>query len=97
MAVTDLHDRALTARSLILGTVIAGLGAALGQIYIFKPVVIVVSTVFLLLLIYALGCLWAFIIPVPHHWLDSTSKVKRWLAKSLRFFNPGPFGLKEVS
>ena len=51
----DDGDPALAFRSLVLGTVIAGLGAALCQIYIFKPVTVSVSSVFLLLLIYSIG------------------------------------------
>ena len=92
----DHHDTALTVRSLLMGTVMAGLGAALGQIYIFKPIVITVSPVFLLLLIYAIGKTWEHAIPVPHRWLDDPSTVKRRTAKILKLLNPGPFGLKEV-
>jgi hypothetical protein len=75
----------------------AGLGAALGQIYIFKPVIIVVSPVFLLLLNFALGKAWENVVYVPLSWLESRWVVKRWTAKTLRILNPGPFGLKEVS
>lgn len=75
----------------------AGLGAALSQIYIFKPVVISVSPVFLLLLNFALGKLWEKLVYVPHTWLKSPWVIKRWTAKTLLFLNPGNFGLKEVS
>ncbi|OBZ73648.1 Oligopeptide transporter 1 [Grifola frondosa] len=55
----DDGDPALTFHSLVLGTVFAGLGAALFQIYIFKPIQMLVSTVFLLLLIYSAGLVWS--------------------------------------
>ena len=74
----------------------AGLGAALSQIYIFKPVDIVVSPVFLLLIIYAIGKAWEAVVPVPQHWAESPGALKRWAASTLHFINPGPFGLKEV-
>ena len=75
----------------------AGLGSALAQIYIFKPIDIVVSPVFLLLLIYGIGKAWEGVVFVPHHWLDSPGTFKRWSARTLHFINPGVFGLKEVS
>ncbi len=53
-----------------------------------------VSTVFLLLLIYSVGTAWAAFL--PH---ESSVKGTRFspLAPIIRFINPGPFGLKEVS
>jgi hypothetical protein len=75
----DDGDPALTFRSFVLGTIIAGLGAALAevralslclrraadpscnfmQIYMFKPLAVSVSEIFLLLIIYVCGCfLW---------------------------------------
>lgn len=63
------------------------------QIYLFKPVQMSVSTVFLLLLIYSVGVVWAAVIPRA-----SSVEGTRWsgLAPFLHFINPGPFGLKEV-
>ncbi|KAF8882526.1 oligopeptide transporter [Gymnopilus junonius] len=80
----DDGDEALTFRSLVLGTVIAGLGAALCQIYLFKPVQMTVSTVFLLLLIYTIGNAWAKFVPQ-----------RSWTGGFFHFINPGPFSLKE--
>ncbi|KAK0470542.1 oligopeptide transporter [Armillaria novae-zelandiae] len=101
--VRDDGDSALTFRSLFLGTVIAGLGAALCQashcfrltfsrIYNFKPVQMSVSTVFLLLVLYSVGEAWAAFLP-KRSWVEGT-RLQR-LAPMLEFINPGPFGLKE--
>ncbi|XP_006463485.1 hypothetical protein AGABI2DRAFT_187070 [Agaricus bisporus var. bisporus H97] len=90
--IRDDGDRALTFRSLVLGTVFAGLGAALCQIYRFKPVQMTVSTVFLLLLTYSVGNAWAKILP-------TRAKVEgtrlSFLGSIIEIVNPGPFTLKE--
>ncbi|KAJ3557724.1 hypothetical protein NM688_g1317 [Phlebia brevispora] len=88
----DDGDPSLTFRSVVIGTVFAGLGAAMCQIYLFKPLQIVVSTVFLLLLIYSVGEAWATV--VPRASLVEGTRLS-WLAPFLHFINPGPFGLKE--
>ncbi|THH32472.1 hypothetical protein EUX98_g1722 [Antrodiella citrinella] len=90
--IRDDGDPALTFRSLVLGTVFAGLGATLVQIYMFKPVQMTVSTVFLLLLIYTVGVAWATFLP-----RSSTVQGGRFakLGPVFDFINPGPFGLKE--
>lgn len=110
----DDGDPALTFRSFVLGTVFAGLGAALSQvsskrspfgppdaetyqfaqIYVFKPVQVMVSSTFLLLLIFSTGNAWAVILP-RKSWVEKTRFAR--LAPVIHFFNPGPFGLKEVS
>ncbi|KAK0192884.1 peptide transporter MTD1 [Armillaria mellea] len=98
--VRDDGDSALTFRSLFLGTVTAGLGAALCQasqrishdIYNFKPVQMSVSTVFLLLVLYSIGEAWAAFLP-KRSWVEGTRLQS--LAPVLEFINPGPFGLKE--
>ncbi|KAK0220366.1 OPT oligopeptide transporter protein-domain-containing protein [Armillaria fumosa] len=90
--VRDDDDSALTFRSLFLGTVIAGLGAALCQIYNFKPVQMSVSTVFLLLVLYSIGEAWAAFLP-KRSWVEGTRLQP--LVPVLEFINPGPFGLKE--
>ncbi|EGO04012.1 hypothetical protein SERLA73DRAFT_165539 [Serpula lacrymans var. lacrymans S7.3] len=88
----DDGDPALTFRSLFIGTVFAGLGAALSQIYMLKPVQVTVSMVFLLLLIYSVGLAWAKFLPgrstVEHTRLA-------WLGSTIEFINPGEFQLKE--
>ncbi|KAL1692785.1 peptide transporter MTD1 [Schizophyllum commune] len=88
----DDEDPALTFRSLVLGTVIAGLGAALCQIYIFKPVLVSVSTVFLLLLIYCIGNAWAVFLPKRS--LVKGTRFERY-GGIIEFINPGPFMIKE--
>ncbi|KAI8999139.1 oligopeptide transporter [Trametes punicea] len=88
----DDGDPALTFRSLFIGTVFAGLGAALCQIYLFKPVQVTVSTVFLLLLIYSVGIAWAKYLPRAE-WVEGTRLAR--LAPALRFINPGEFRIKE--
>ncbi|KAI9059790.1 oligopeptide transporter [Trametes sanguinea] len=88
----DDGDPAVTFRSLLLGTVFAGLGAALCQIYLFKPVQVTVSTVFLLLLIYSCGIAWAKYFPSAK-WVEGTRFAR--LAPILHFINPGEFRIKE--
>ncbi|KAF8888579.1 oligopeptide transporter [Infundibulicybe gibba] len=93
--VVDIRDDgedALTFRSIVIGTVFAGLGAALCQIYLFKPVQMVVSTVFLLLLTYSVGNAWAKFLP-RRAWVVGTRF--EFLASTLQFINPGEFSLKE--
>ncbi|KAI0648419.1 oligopeptide transporter [Trametes meyenii] len=88
----DDGDPSITFRSLLLGTIFAGLGAALCQIYLFKPVQVSVSTVFLLLLIYSVGLAWSKYLPRAE-WVEGTRFAR--LAPVLHFINPGEFGLKE--
>ncbi|KAF9269597.1 oligopeptide transporter [Marasmius fiardii PR-910] len=90
--VRDDGDDAITYRSLALGTVIAGLGAAVSQIYYFKPVLVRVSTVFLLLVTYTFGEIMANFLP-----RRSTVEGSRlqFLGPVLHVINPGPFRLKE--
>ncbi|KAH9972971.1 oligopeptide transporter [Lactifluus volemus] len=88
----DDGDPPVTFRSILLGTIVGGLGAALYQIYIFKPVQAPVSTVFLLLVIYSIGLLWSTFLP-------NRSSVEgtryQWLGPTLHIINPGKFKLKE--
>ncbi|PPR06785.1 hypothetical protein CVT24_011285 [Panaeolus cyanescens] len=88
----DDGDQALTFRSMVLGTLFAGLGAALCQIYLFKPVQMSVSTVFLLLLTYTAGNAWAKILPTRTV-VDGVPLSK--LGRVIHFINPGPFTIKE--
>ena len=110
--VRDDGDEALTFRSITIGTIVAGLGAALaevsscftladpigkvycGQIYIYKPINVTISSIFLLLFVYTIGKAWARFLPTG----DTFENNPRWawLASTARFINPGPFGLKEV-
>ncbi|KAG5641164.1 hypothetical protein DXG03_005870 [Asterophora parasitica] len=92
--IRDDGDNALTFRSMVLGTVLAGLGAALCQIYLFKPVQMSVSTVFLLLVIYTFGNAWATFLP-RKSWVEGTRF--HGLGPVFHFINPGDFTLKEVS
>ncbi|KAF8328081.1 OPT oligopeptide transporter protein-domain-containing protein [Cantharellus anzutake] len=88
----DDGDPAVTFRSFVLGTIIAGLGAALAQIYIFKPTDVTVSGIFLMLIIYTSGNVWANLFPQAHFF-----EKRGWsrAARVFTFVNPGPFGLKE--
>ncbi|KZT71957.1 OPT superfamily oligopeptide transporter [Daedalea quercina L-15889] len=88
----DDGDPAITFRSFVLGTVFAGLGAAVCQIYLFKPVQVSVSSVFLLLLIYSFGTAWAKFLP-RGSLVEGTRLA--WLGPVLDFVNPGEFRIKE--
>ncbi|KAN0128570.1 OPT superfamily oligopeptide transporter [Lactarius tabidus] len=88
----DDEDPPFTFRSVVLGTLIGGLGAALYQIYIYKPIAVGISAVFLLLVIYSLGVFWSTFFP-RRSWVKGTRY--EWLGPTLHFINPGEFGLKE--
>ncbi|KIM46930.1 hypothetical protein M413DRAFT_16493 [Hebeloma cylindrosporum] len=90
--IRDDGDESLTFRSVVLGTLFAGMGAALCQIYLFKPVQMTVSSVFLLLIIYTIRNGWAKFLP-RRGWVVGT-RFER-LAPVFHFINPGPFCLKE--
>ncbi|KAH9914494.1 oligopeptide transporter [Epithele typhae] len=78
----DDGDAALTFRSLCIGTVLAGLGAALCQIYLFKPIQMTVSTVFLMLIIYSIGKAWARWLPTANGKLTPSQHVVASLVAS---------------
>ncbi|KAH8987176.1 OPT oligopeptide transporter protein-domain-containing protein [Lactarius akahatsu] len=88
----DDEDPPFTLRSIVLGTIIGGLGATLYQIYIFKPIQAGISAVFLQLIIYSLGILWSAFLP-RKSWVEGTRL--EWLGLALHFVNPGEFKLKE--
>ncbi|TFK71695.1 oligopeptide transporter [Pluteus cervinus] len=90
--VRDDGDQALTFRSMVLGTVFAGLGAALSQLYVFKPIQVGVSNVFLLLLVYTAGNIWAKVL--PRRSLTDGTRFE-WLSGLIHFINPGDFRMKE--
>ncbi|KAF9519304.1 hypothetical protein BS47DRAFT_1370739 [Hydnum rufescens UP504] len=77
----DDGDPALTFRSFFLGT-----------IYIFKPTAVTVSGIFLMLILYTFGNVWAVLLPQRHIF-----EARGWVraAKAAHFVNPGAFGLKE--
>ncbi|KAF8588166.1 OPT superfamily oligopeptide transporter [Ramaria rubella] len=89
----DDGDAALTFRSFLIGTMIAGLGAALSEIYIYKPINVTISAIFLLLFVFTIGKAWARFLPGKKTF-ESHPKLA-WLAPIAHFINPGPFGLKE--
>ncbi|CAE6344031.1 Oligopeptide transporter 5 Short=AtOPT5 [Rhizoctonia solani AG-1 IB] len=89
--VRDDGDPSLTLRSFCIGTVVAGLGAALSQIYIFKPITVSVSGIFLLLLVYTFGKAWEKLLPKPEYFENRAPR----LVPIFRVINPGPYGLKE--
>ncbi|KAK2461189.1 hypothetical protein APHAL10511_006716 [Amanita phalloides] len=88
----DDGDDALTFRSMFIGTAFAGLGAALCQIYLFKPVQMTISSVFLLLLIYTCGNAWAALLPRREAVVGTRLE---FLASVIHFINPGKFSIKE--
>ncbi|KAI0265053.1 oligopeptide transporter [Gloeopeniophorella convolvens] len=88
----DDGDPPFTFRSIVLGTMFGGLGAALYQIYTFKPIDEGISTVFLLLIIYSFGVFWSTFFP-KRSWVENTRY--QWLGPTLDFINPGEFRLKE--
>ncbi|KAH9062284.1 OPT oligopeptide transporter protein-domain-containing protein [Lactarius vividus] len=88
----DDEDPPFTFRSIVLGTMIGGLGAALYQIYVFKPIQSGISSVFLLLVIYSMGVFWSTFFP-RRSWVKDTRF--EWLGPTLQFINPGEFRLKE--
>lgn len=90
--VRDDGDPALTFRSLFIGTVFACLGATLCQIYLFKPVQVPVSTVFLLLSVYSAGLAWSKVLPRRES-VERTRFAK--FGPLLEFINPGEFRIKE--
>ncbi|KDQ33722.1 OPT superfamily [Pleurotus ostreatus PC15] len=90
--VRDDGETALTFRSFVIGTIFAGLGATLSQIYNFKPVQTAVSVTFLQLLVYSTGLLWAAFLPRAS-WVEGNRLAS--LAPLLSFINPGRFTLKE--
>ncbi|KAI9508126.1 OPT oligopeptide transporter protein-domain-containing protein [Russula earlei] len=88
----DDEDPPFTLRAIVLGTLLGGLGAALYQIYIFKPFSSSVSPLFLLLVTYTFGVLWSALLPSRSH-VEGTRF--EWLGPTLHFINPGKFLLKE--
>nr|XP_031859812.1 uncharacterized protein CI109_004660 [Kwoniella shandongensis]KAA5526884.1 hypothetical protein CI109_004660 [Kwoniella shandongensis] len=96
----DDHDSALTFRSIVLGSLVAAFQAAMNQIYNFKPTAASISGSFLILIVWVFGVAWAKFLPRGDHferrWLAKNGQgpIPLWL-KTLKFINPGPFGLKE--
>ncbi|GJJ10751.1 hypothetical protein Clacol_004979 [Clathrus columnatus] len=89
----DDGDQSLTFRSLLIGTIVAGLGAALNEIYFFKPIIVVISPTFVLLLIYTVGKAWERFLPTRASFQNRPRLT--WMTPIAHFINPGPFGLKE--
>lgn len=67
---------------------------AVPKIYLFKPVQMTVSSVFILLIIYTVGNAWAKFLP-RSSWVRGTRL--EFLTPVIVFVNPGEFSLKEVS
>lgn len=81
-----------TFRMWFLGLGLSCFGAVLGQIFYFRPQTIFVSQLFLQIIAYLMGLGLETILPGPGNALPSlqTKDTAFW-----RFFNPGPFNLKE--
>ena len=109
--VRDVGGQAFTFRSMVMGTVMAGFGASvtqvwlhpvlrvlllsIPQIYSFKPLSVGVSSVFLLLVIYTWGLFWERL--PRREFFENRGKFMSRLAPIAHFINPGDFGMKEVS
>ncbi|KAJ5621609.1 peptide transporter MTD1 [Penicillium herquei] len=86
----DDGDPSFTFRSIVLGTIFTALSSVITMLYVFKPVEVSVSTVFLQLLVFVFGEAWARLTPNPER-IQTT-----WIRKTLQFLNFGqPFGIKE--
>ncbi len=64
------------------------------QIYLFKPVQMNISSVFLLLLIYSCGIAWAALMPRREHVVGTRFE---FLGPAIHFINPGKLTIKEAS
>ncbi|KPM43808.1 hypothetical protein AK830_g2810 [Neonectria ditissima] len=90
VSIRDDGDPSLTFRSVFLGTLFTALSSVITMLYVFKPTQMQVSAVFVQLLVFIFGEVWAFATPRPDRFKWS------WLQKTLRFLNFGqPFGIKE--
>ncbi|KAH7098866.1 peptide transporter MTD1 [Auriculariales sp. MPI-PUGE-AT-0066] len=87
--VFDIGGDALTFRSIVLGSLMSAFGASITQIYLFKPLSVSVSSIFLLLVIYTAGRFWE---RLPTR--ETFARVPA-LARIAHWVNPGPFGMKE--
>ncbi|KAF8860940.1 OPT superfamily oligopeptide transporter [Acephala macrosclerotiorum] len=96
----DDHDPALTFRSLFLATILSGFQAVMFQIYQFKPTLVTIQGTFIVLIAYFLGKAWAAGFPrgdkFEARWRaqGGQGKLPAYI-KVIKFFNPGPWGLKE--
>ncbi|KAJ5238423.1 peptide transporter MTD1 [Penicillium chermesinum] len=86
----DDGDPSLTFRSIVLGTLFTALSSVITMLYTFKPYQVQVSAVFLQLLVFVFGELWAVLTPSPDRFNS------KWLQATLRFLNFGQkFQIKE--
>ncbi|KAF7553299.1 hypothetical protein G7046_g7138 [Stylonectria norvegica] len=86
----DEGDPSLTFRSIVLGSLFTALSSVITMLYVFKPVQMQVSAVFLQLLVFIFGTAWGLITPNPERFKT------KWIQSILRFLNSGQaFGIKE--
>ncbi|KAG5728413.1 Oligopeptide transporter 3 [Termitomyces sp. T112] len=83
---------AFTFRMWFLGLGLACFGSVLGQIFYFRPQTVYVSQLFIQIIAYILGRVLEEIIPGPG---NVRPELKTKDNRFWRFFNPGPFNLKE--
>ncbi|KAG6827810.1 hypothetical protein H0H92_010388 [Tricholoma furcatifolium] len=83
---------AFTFRMWFLGLGLACFGSVLGQIFYFRPQTVYVSQLFIQIIAYILGRILEEIIPGPGNVRLNLRTKDTWF---WRFFNPGPFNLKE--
>ncbi|EAU89574.2 peptide transporter MTD1 [Coprinopsis cinerea okayama7 len=95
-------ERSLTLRSLVIGSLVGCLGAAIYQVYVLKPVFAVVNNTFLIVVAYIGGSFWAAVLPkAPSRGEQNVEKRRKDEAsrsfgdRILCVINPGPFSLGE--
>jgi len=71
----DGSQRTITFRSILIGILVSILGASIEEVFVFKPIHIQVHTLFLQLVAFILGNLFASI-PGPHWWNPGTLETK---------------------
>ncbi|KAI3535430.1 OPT oligopeptide transporter [Colletotrichum abscissum] len=96
----DDFDPALTFRSMFLATCLSAFQAVMSQIYTFKPTAVTISGTFIVLIGYFVGKAWSKVFPrgdkLEARWRqDHPEGELPAYVKIFKFFNPGPWGLKE--
>ncbi|KAJ5570226.1 OPT oligopeptide transporter [Penicillium hispanicum] len=96
----DDGDPAITFRSVVLASGLSCFQAVMYQIYMFKPTLVTIQGTFIVLISYFIGKAWANFLPRGDRWEarwrenGGQGKLPWWI-KGLKFFNNGPWSLKE--
>ncbi|KAB5559610.1 OPT oligopeptide transporter [Coniochaeta sp. 2T2.1] len=100
LSLRDDGEPALTFRSLLLASCLAGFQAVMNQIYQFKPTLITIQGTFIVIIAYFLGNAWANLLPrgdrLEARWRakNGQGKLPRWIT-IVSFFNHGRWNIKE--